>query len=49
MNPFEYEQESIVQEEDDNLIDEESYIYDENYMYDISNYNVSDMPSFFYY
>ena len=45
MNPFEYEQESIVQDEETTLIDEEDYIYDGNYMYDISDYNVSDMPS----
>ena len=44
MNPLEYEQQSIVQEADDNVIDEGDVIYDDNCMYDISDYNVSDMP-----
>ena len=44
MKPFEYEQESIVQDEEDTLIDEEDYIYDGNCMYDISGCNISDMP-----
>ena len=38
MKSFEYEQEPIVQDEEDTLIDEEDYIYDGNCMYDISDY-----------
>ena len=33
MKPFEYEQESIVQDEEDTLIDDEDYIYDGNCMW----------------
>ena len=44
MNPLEYEQESILPDEDDDVINEGDVIYDDNCMYDISDYNVSDMP-----
>ena len=39
MNPLEYEQESIVPDEEDNVINED-VMYDE-----LDNWQISDMPS----